>query len=66
MNPSRFHRFVLKNIPLAGYGVNFPCYFMHIRLLPYRVQPDAHGFSHGLKTCHWHVFLTAFRIPPLR
>lgn len=22
------------------------------------------GLSHGLKTCHWHVFLTPFRVPP--
>ena len=22
------------------------------------------GFSRGLKTCHWHVLLTPFRIPP--
>ena len=36
---------------------------MHIRPHPYWVRPNVHGFSHGLKTCHRHVFLTAFRIP---
>ena len=23
------------------------------------------GLSLGLKTCHWHVFLTAFQVPSL-
>jgi len=30
---------------------------------PQGVRPVTKGFSHGLKTCHRHVFLTAFRIP---
>ena len=30
---------------------------------PQGVRLWSNGFSHGLKTCHWHVFLTAFRIP---
>ena len=31
---------------------------------PIRVRSQGHGFSHGLKTCHRHVFLTAFQIHP--
>jgi hypothetical protein len=31
---------------------------------PVRVRSQGHGFSHGLKTCHRHVFLTAFQIRP--
>ena len=27
------------------------------------MRPGTNGISHGLKTCHWHVFLTAFRFP---
>ena len=36
---------------------------LHLCQHPCGVQSKAQGFSHGLKTCHWHVFLTAFRIP---
>ena len=32
---------------------------------PQGVRPETKGFSHGLKTVHRTVFLTAFRIPPL-
>ena len=32
---------------------------------PYWMRLSIKGFSHGLKTCHRHVFLTAFRIPTL-
>ena len=31
---------------------------------PYGMRLDFAGLSHGLKTCHRHVFLTAFRVPP--
>ena len=31
---------------------------------PYRMRLKSEGLSHGLKTCHRHVFLTAFRAPP--
>ena len=30
---------------------------------PYRMWIGFEGLSHGLKTCHRHVFLTAFRVP---
>ena len=30
---------------------------------PYGMLLAFPGFSHGLKTCHRHVFFTAFRIP---
>ena len=36
---------------------------LDLRPHPYRVRPQIKGLSHGLKTCHWHVFLTAFRVP---
>ena len=29
---------------------------------PYGMRLKAEGLSHGLKTCHRHVFLTAFRV----
>ena len=29
----------------------------------YRMRLKSEGLSHGLKTCHRHVFLTAFRVP---
>ena len=29
---------------------------------PYGMRPRIKGLSHGLKTCHRHVFLTAFRV----
>ena len=32
---------------------------------PQGVCPEIERFSHSLKTCRWHVFLTAFRIPTL-
>ena len=35
---------------------------MDMRPHPYRMRSHIHGFSHGLKTCHRHVFLTAFQI----
>ena len=31
---------------------------------PYGMRLKSEGLSHGLKTCHRHVFLTAFRVPP--
>ena len=31
---------------------------------PFRMWIEFEGLSHGLKTCHRHVFLTAFRVPP--
>ena len=34
---------------------------MHLH--PYRIHLDFERLSHGLKTCHRHVFLTAFRVP---
>ena len=34
-----------------------------VRLWLYQPHPDTNGISHGLKTCHRHVFLTAFRFP---
>ena len=48
---------------LLVYTLDVTISIMHIRPHPYRVRPDVQGFSHGLKTCHRHVFLTAFRIP---
>ena len=30
---------------------------------PYRLPSFFHGLSHGLKICHRHIFLTAFRVP---
>ena len=30
---------------------------------PFRMRLELEGLSHGLKTCHRHVFLTAFRVP---
>ena len=30
---------------------------------PHQLAPCGAGLSHGLKTCHRHVFLTAFRVP---
>ena len=30
---------------------------------PFRMRLEFEGLSHGLKTCHRHVFLTAFRVP---
>ena len=35
----------------------------HARPLPYGQQPNVFGISHGLKTCHRHVFFTPFRVP---
>jgi len=41
---------------LASYKISFSPH-------PYEMRFERNGFSHGLKTCHRHVFLTAFRIP---
>ena len=30
---------------------------------PSGMRLESEGLSHGLKTCHRHVFLTAFRVP---
>ena len=32
---------------------------MELAYGPYGPQSAFHGFSHGLKTCHWHVFTPA-------
>ena len=31
--------------------------------IPGGMRPEVRGISHGLKMCHWHIFLTAFRFP---
>jgi len=42
-----------------------PPFLNNISLSPHPQggRPERNGFSHGLKTCHRHVFLTAFRVP---
>ena len=41
-------------------GLNF-----RFHLHPYGMHLKAEGLSHGLKMCHRHIFLTAFRVPSL-
>ena len=44
-------------------GTPFLSLLFDFRPHPYRMRPQIKGLSHGLKTCHRHVFLTAFRVP---
>ena len=37
--------------------------YIDFYLQVYDLQSEINGFSHGLKTCHRHVSLTAFQIP---
>ena len=38
--------------------------FMHIRPHPYRMRPDVHGFSHGLKSVHRTLFTPVCGLAP--
>ena len=49
-----------KGRPIARPFLTGP--MMHTCQHPYRMQSVVEGLSHGLKTCHRHVFLTAFRV----
>ena len=58
---------------MFGRGEGGICLHFHRRILRKRVaihswstgpRLNCEGFSHGLKTCHRHVFLTAFQIRP--
>ena len=47
------------------YGYPASCvYIMNFRPQAYCLRSEIHGLSHGLKICHRHIFLTAFRVPP--
>ena len=62
-NPPQRGGFLFVSLAHFRYHQKTPQPIMCIRQHSFGMQPDAHGFSHGLKTCHRHVFLTAFRIP---
>ena len=62
-NPPQRGGFLFVSLAHFRYHQKTPQPIMYIRQHSFGMQPDAHGFSHGLKTCHRHVFLTAFRIP---
>ena len=51
----------------SGYPYGYPAYcvyIMNFRPQAYCLRSEIHGLSHGLKICHRHIFLTAFRVPP--
>ena len=51
----------------SGYPYGYPAYcvyIMNVRPQAYCLRSEIHGLSHGLKICHRHIFLTAFRVPP--
>ena len=64
-HPPQRGGFLFVSLAHFRYHQKTPQPIMYIRQHSFGMQPDAHGFSHGLKTCHRHVFLTAFRVPSL-